>query len=85
MNFLLPERGTGSGPGWTGVLPEGVKEYQSSTSFVCVLGRICCPECLRIIFGNAYSPPGRRRAQRKPVQSCDVVIFLNKSQAWFSL
>jgi hypothetical protein len=30
------------GPGWTGQLPEGVKEYRSPTSIVWLLGRIYC-------------------------------------------
>ncbi|HQR11315.1 MAG TPA: DUF1254 domain-containing protein [Casimicrobiaceae bacterium] len=31
-----------TGPGWTGTLPEGVKEYKSPTSLVWLLGRIYC-------------------------------------------
>ncbi len=31
-----------TGPGWTGTLPAGVKEYKSPTSMVWVLGRIYC-------------------------------------------
>ncbi|MGH6782347.1 MAG: DUF1254 domain-containing protein, partial [Sphingomonadaceae bacterium] len=31
-----------TGPGWNGSLPEGVKEYKSSTSLVWLLGRIYC-------------------------------------------
>lgn len=31
-----------TGPGWKGTLPEGVKEYKSSTSIVWLLGRIYC-------------------------------------------
>jgi hypothetical protein len=31
-----------TGPGWTGSLPEGVKEYKSPTSIVWLLGRIYC-------------------------------------------
>jgi hypothetical protein len=31
-----------TGPGWTGELPEGVKEYKSPTSIVWILGRIYC-------------------------------------------
>jgi hypothetical protein len=43
MIFLLPgKRTTSTGPGWKGVLPEGVKEYQSPTSLVWILGRIYC-------------------------------------------
>ena len=31
-----------TGPGWTGTLPKGVKEYKSPTSMVWILGRIYC-------------------------------------------
>jgi hypothetical protein len=31
-----------TGPGWTGTLPAGVKEYKSTTSIVWLLGRIYC-------------------------------------------
>lgn len=31
-----------TGPGWKGTLPEGVKEYKSSTDIVWLLGRIYC-------------------------------------------
>jgi hypothetical protein len=31
-----------TGPGWTGTLPEGVKQYKSPTSMVWLLGRIYC-------------------------------------------
>lgn len=31
-----------TGPGWTGTLPEGVKEYKSPTAMVWMLGRIYC-------------------------------------------
>jgi hypothetical protein len=31
-----------TGPGWTGTLPGGVKEYKSPTSMVWILGRIYC-------------------------------------------
>ena len=31
-----------TGPGWTGILPDGVKEYKSPTSLVWILGRIYC-------------------------------------------
>ncbi|QOZ50301.1 hypothetical protein XH90_02200 [Bradyrhizobium sp. CCBAU 53338] len=31
-----------TGPGWTGTLPAGVKEYKSPTSIVWILGRIYC-------------------------------------------
>ena len=31
-----------TGPGWTGTLPDGVKEYKSPTSMVWILGRIYC-------------------------------------------
>jgi len=31
-----------TGPGWTGTLPPGVKEYKSQTSLVWILGRIYC-------------------------------------------
>jgi hypothetical protein len=31
-----------TGPGWTGTLPAGVKEYKSPTSLVWILGRIYC-------------------------------------------
>ncbi|OCP19787.1 MULTISPECIES: DUF1254 domain-containing protein [unclassified Ensifer] len=31
-----------TGPGWEGTLPEGVKQYKSSTSIVWLLGRIYC-------------------------------------------
>ena len=31
-----------TGPGWTGTLPDGVKEYKSPTSIVWLLGRIYC-------------------------------------------
>ena len=31
-----------TGPGWTGTLPSGVKEYKSPTSIVWLLGRIYC-------------------------------------------
>jgi hypothetical protein len=31
-----------TGPGWTGTLPDGVKEYKSPTSLVWLLGRIYC-------------------------------------------
>ncbi|MCE1613523.1 DUF1254 domain-containing protein [Enterobacter ludwigii] len=31
-----------TGPGWKGTLPEGVKEFKSSTSIVWLLGRIYC-------------------------------------------
>ena len=31
-----------TGPGWSGTLPAGVKEYKSSTNLVWILGRIYC-------------------------------------------
>jgi hypothetical protein len=31
-----------TGPGWNGTLPSGVKQYQSPTSMVWILGRIYC-------------------------------------------
>jgi len=31
-----------TGPGWSGTLPEGVKEYRSPTGMVWILGRIYC-------------------------------------------
>src|SRR5215468_10726773 len=31
-----------TGPGWSGTLPAGVKEYKSQTSLVWILGRIYC-------------------------------------------
>ena len=31
-----------TGPGWSGTLPEGVKQYKSPTSLVWLLGRIYC-------------------------------------------
>jgi len=31
-----------TGPGWSGTLPEGVKEYKSPTSLVWLIGRIYC-------------------------------------------
>src|SRR5262249_44515178 len=31
-----------TGPGWSGTLPAGVKEYKSPTSIVWILGRIYC-------------------------------------------
>ena len=31
-----------TGPGWTGKLPDGVKEYKSPTNIVWILGRIYC-------------------------------------------
>jgi hypothetical protein len=31
-----------TGPGWSGTLPEGVKEYKSPTAIVWILGRIYC-------------------------------------------
>jgi hypothetical protein len=31
-----------TGPGWTGTLPDGVKEYKSPTSLVWLLGRVYC-------------------------------------------
>jgi hypothetical protein len=31
-----------TGPGWTGTLPDGVKEYKSPTNIVWILGRIYC-------------------------------------------
>src|SRR5579872_2189771 len=31
-----------TGPGWTGTLPSGVKQYKSPTSMVWILGRIYC-------------------------------------------
>ena len=31
-----------TGPGWSGTLPAGVKEYKSATSMVWLLGRIYC-------------------------------------------
>lgn len=41
-----------TGPGWTGKLPEGVKQYKSPTSIVWLLGRIYCtgtPEDYEIV------------------------------------
>jgi hypothetical protein len=41
-----------TGPGWTGTLPPGVKEYKSATSIVWLLGRIYCtgtPEDYKIV------------------------------------
>lgn len=32
-----------TGPGWEGMLPEGVAEHKSQTNLVRLLGRICCP------------------------------------------
>ena len=37
-----PQKYAITGPGWKGTLPEGVKEYQSPTGLVWVLGRIYC-------------------------------------------
>ena len=41
-----------TGPGWTGTLPPGVKEYKSATNIVWLLGRIYCtgtPEDYKIV------------------------------------
>jgi hypothetical protein len=41
-----------TGPGWTGTLPKGVKEYKSATGMVWLLGRIYCtgtPEDSKIV------------------------------------
>src|SRR5499425_1318250 len=41
-----------TGPGWTGTLPAGVKEYKSATNLVWLLGRIYCtgtPEDYKIV------------------------------------
>lgn len=41
-----------TGPGWTGTLPSGVKEYKSPTNIVWMLGRIYCtgtPEDYKIV------------------------------------
>ncbi len=37
-----PQQYAITGPGWTGSLPAGVKEYKSPTSMVWILGRIYC-------------------------------------------
>jgi hypothetical protein len=37
-----PQKYAITGPGWKGTLPEGVKEYQSPTGIVWLLGRIYC-------------------------------------------
>ena len=37
-----PQKYAITGPGWTGSLPDGVKEYKSPTSIVWILGRIYC-------------------------------------------
>jgi hypothetical protein len=37
-----PQKYAITGPGWSGTLPEGVKEYKSPTSMVWILGRIYC-------------------------------------------
>ena len=37
-----PQKYAITGPGWKGTLPEGVKEYQSPTNIVWLLGRIYC-------------------------------------------
>jgi hypothetical protein len=37
-----PQKYAITGPGWKGMLPEGVKEYKSPTSIVWLLGRIYC-------------------------------------------
>jgi hypothetical protein len=37
-----PQKYAITGPGWTGTLPDGVKEYKSATSLVWILGRIYC-------------------------------------------
>lgn len=37
-----PQKYAVTGPGWTGSLPTGVKEYKSPTSMVWILGRIYC-------------------------------------------
>jgi len=37
-----PQKYAITGPGWTGKLPEGVKEYKSPTAIVWLLGRIYC-------------------------------------------
>lgn len=31
-----------NGPGWSGILPDGVKQYKSPTAIVWILGRIYC-------------------------------------------
>src|SRR5262249_45841368 len=51
-----------TGPGWTGTLPDGVREYKSPTNIVWLLGRIYCtgtPE--------DYKAANDRRAQLKLV------------------
>src|SRR5215469_12107595 len=51
ISFQVPgtrTTGTGAqtyavtGPGWTGTLPSGVKEYKSPTNIVWLIGRIYC-------------------------------------------
>jgi hypothetical protein len=37
-----PQKYAITGPGWSGKLPEGVKEYKSATNLVWILGRIYC-------------------------------------------
>jgi hypothetical protein len=37
-----PQKYAITGPGWSGQLPEGVKEYKSPTNIVWILGRIYC-------------------------------------------
>jgi hypothetical protein len=31
-----------TGPGWNGKLPDGIKEFRSSTRYACIIGRIAC-------------------------------------------
>jgi hypothetical protein len=46
--FRSPEKGSTyatyaiTGPGWSGTLPAGVKEYKSATNIVWLIGRIYC-------------------------------------------
>ena len=42
-----------TGPGWTGTLPAGVKEYKSPTGIVWMLGRIYCTGTRRGLRGGA--------------------------------
>ena len=66
-----------TGPGWTGTLPAGVKQYKSPTNIVWLLGRIYCtgtPEDYAAVHGlqdefklvplSAYGKRIRRRLER---------------------
>ena len=69
-----------TGPGWTGTLPAGVKEYKSPTGMVWMLGRIYCtgtPEDYKAVHAlqdqvtrcrcrRMASPTRRRRARSIP-------------------